>query len=402
MLRRNGSVLIERRRTMTNARLALLLGALAGACAQGGDGYNVEAPQPGDSVLALVPVAQGLESPLFVTAPAGDGRLFIVERPGRIRIVKDGQLVATPFLDIVPDVGTGGERGLLGLAFHPDYASNGRFYVNYSDRDGNTRVERYTVGADPDAADPASAKLVIAIDQPYANHNGGMIAFGPDGMLYVGMGDGGSANDPQGNGQNPATLLGAMLRLDVDGGDPYAVPADNPFVGRSGARGEIWAIGLRNPWRFSFDRGAPRLYIADVGQNAWEEVDIVPAGDGGLNFGWNVMEGTHCFRSASCDESGLTLPELDYGHDQGCSVIGGYVYRGRALPELAGHYFYADYCRGWLRSFRFDGPGSIADHREWPVGDFGNPLGFGEDAAGEVYIGSQNGTVYRLEPSPPR
>ena len=385
---------------MANAWLAVLLGGLAGACAQGGSGSNVEAPQPGDSMLTLAAVAQGLESPLFVTAPAGDSRIFIVERPGRIRIVEDGQLLATPFLDIVPQVGTGGERGLLGLAFHPDYASNGYFYVNYSDRDGNTRVERYTVGTDPDVADPGSATLVISIDQPYANHNGGMIAFGPDGMLYVGMGDGGSANDPGGNGQNPATLLGAMLRLDVDGGDPYAIPADNPFVDRSGARGEIWAIGVRNPWRFSFDRDVPRLYIADVGQNAWEEIDIVPAGEGGRNFGWNVMEGTHCFRSASCDESGLTLPEVDYGHDQGCSVIGGYVYRGSALPELAGRYFYADYCSGWLRSFRYDGPGSVADHREWPVGDFGSPLGFGEDAAGELYVTSQNGTVYRLERRP--
>jgi glucose/arabinose dehydrogenase len=385
---------------MANAWIALLLGGLAGACAQNGGGYNVEDPQPGDSALAAVAVTQGLESPLFVTAPTGDSRIFIVERPGRIRIVQDGQLLDTPFLDIVSKVGTGGERGLLGLAFHPDYATNGFFYVNYSDLDGNTRVERYSAAADPDVADPASAKLVIAIDQPYANHNGGMIAFGPDRMLYVGMGDGGSANDPHGNGQNPATLLGAMLRLDVDGGDPYAIPPDNPFVGRGDARAEIWAIGLRNPWRFSFDRGAPRLYIADVGQNSWEEIDIVSEAQGGLNFGWNVMEGTHCFRSATCDQSGLTLPEVEYGHDQGCSVIGGYVYRGSALPELAGHYFYTDWCRGWLRSFRYVGPGTITVHREWPVGDIGNPLGFGEDAAGELYIASQNGTVYRLERAP--
>ncbi|MBE0595101.1 MAG: PQQ-dependent sugar dehydrogenase, partial [Gemmatimonadales bacterium] len=253
---------------------------------------------------------------------------------------------------------------------------------------------------DPDVADAMSAKLVIAIDQPYANHNGGMIAFGPDGMLFIGMGDGGSANDPHGNGQNRATLLGAMLRIDVDTGDPYAIPADNPFVGQPDARGEIWALGVRNPWRFSFDRGGSRLYIADVGQNAWEEIDIVPASQAGLNFGWNVMEGTHCFRSTSCDQTGLTLPAVEYGHDQGCSVIGGYVYRGTAMPELAGHYFYADWCQGWLRSFRFDGAGNLTEHTEWPVGDIGNPVGFGEDADGELYIASQNGRVYRLERAP--
>ncbi len=379
---------------------ALLLLVIGGACARGGEGYNVSEPQPGDSGLAAVTVAEGLESPLLVTAPAGDDRVFIVERPGRIRILRAGQLLATPFLDIVDRVGTGGERGLLGLAFHPDYAVNGYLYVNFSDRDGNTRVERFSVAADPDRADPASGKLVIGIDQPYANHNGGMIAFGPDGMLFIGMGDGGSANDPHGNGQDRATLLGAMLRVDVDGGDPYAIPADNPFAGHADARGEIWALGLRNPWRFSFDRGGSRLFIADVGQNAWEEIDIVAATEAGLNFGWNVMEGAHCFNTATCDQAGLTLPAVEYGHDQGCSVIGGYVYRGSAIAFLAGHYLYSDWCRGWLRSFRLDGAGAVVEHTEWPVGDIGNPLGFGEDAAGEVYVASQNGRVYRLERAP--
>ena len=385
---------------MSKALVLLLVGGMGGACARGGEGYNVSEPQPGDSGLAAVVVADGLESPLLVTAPAADDRVFIVERPGRIRILRAGQLLATPFLDIVDRVGTGGERGLLGLAFHPDYAVNGYFYVNYSDRDGNTRVERLSASADPDRADPSSARLVIGIDQPYANHNGGMIAFGPDGMLFIGMGDGGSANDPHGNGQNRTTLLGAMLRVDVDGGDPYAIPADNPFAGRADARGEIWALGLRNPWRFSFDRGGPRLYIADVGQNAWEEIDIVNAAEVGLNFGWNVMEGTHCFSAATCDQAGLTLPAVEYGHDQGCSVIGGYVYRGSAIQFLAGHYLYSDWCRGWLRSFRLDGEGAVTEHTEWPVGDIGNPLGFGEDAAGEVYVASQNGRVYRLERVP--
>jgi glucose/arabinose dehydrogenase len=385
---------------MPKALTLLVAIGLAGACARGGEGYNVSEPQPGDSGLAAVVVAEGLESPLLVTAPAGDDRLFIVERPGRIRILRSGQLLDAPYLDIVDRVGTGGERGLLGLAFHPDFAANGYFYINYSDRDGNTRVERYSAGADPDHADPASAKLVIAIDQPYANHNGGMIAFGPDGMLFIGMGDGGSGNDPHGNGQNRATLLGAMLRLDVNGGDPYAIPPDNPFVGQAEARGEIWAVGLRNPWRFSFERGGSILYIADVGQNAWEEIDIVDGSQAGLNFGWSVMEGTHCLGSASCDQVGLTLPVVEYGHDQGCSVIGGYVYRGSALAGLAGHYFYSDWCRGWLRSFRVDGAGAVTEHTEWPVGDIGNPLGFGEDADGELYVASQDGRVYRLERAP--
>lgn len=385
---------------MDKLLILLLVAGLGGACARGGEGYNVGEPQPGDSGITAALVADGLESPLFVTAPAGDDRLFIVERSGRIRILRSEYVLEVPFLDIVDRVGTGGERGLLGLAFHPDYAVNGHFYVNYSDRDGNTRVERFSTSVDPDRADPASAKLVIGIDQPYANHNGGMIAFGPDGMLYVGMGDGGSANDPHGNGQNRTTLLGAMLRLDVDGGDPYAVPDDNPFAGQADARGEIWALGLRNPWRFSFERGGTRLYIADVGQNAWEEIDIVDASQAGLNFGWNVMEGTHCFGSATCDQAGLTLPAVEYGHDQGCSVIGGYVYRGNAMPDLAGHYFHSDWCRGWLRSFRVGVGGAISDHTDWPVGDIGNPLGFGEDADGELYIASQNGRVYRLERTP--
>jgi glucose/arabinose dehydrogenase len=242
--------------------------------------------------------------------------------------------------------------------------------------------------------------LLLEIDQPYGNHNGGMIAFGPDGMLYIGMGDGGSANDPHGHGQNPMTVLGAMLRIDVDGGSPFTVPPDNPYAGGTDGRAEIWAVGLRNPWRFSFDRRGDRLVIGDVGQGAWEEINIVGVAEAGLNYGWNLMEGRHCFRTDDCAQTGLTLPVVEYGHDHGCSIIGGYVYRGAALPALVGHYFYSDWCRGWLRSFRLDAAGAVTEHTEWPVGDLGNVLSLGEDADGELYVASQNGSVYRVVRAP--
>jgi len=347
------------------------------------------------ATLRLQPIASGLDSPLYLTAPAGDSRLFIVEQPGRIRIVRDGQLVARPFLDIAGRVSSGGERGLLSVAFHPQYTSNGFFYVNYTDRNGDTRIERYSVTADPNVADPASGKLLLSIKQPFSNHNGGLNLFGPDGMLYIGMGDGGSGGDPMGNGQNRNALLGKLLRIDVDGGDPYAIPPDNPFAGQTGARQEIWALGLRNPWRFSFDREANLLYVADVGQNRWEEVDVVPAGAGGLNYGWNRMEGTHCYGTPTCDQAGLALPVLEYGHDQGCSVTGGYVYRGKSIPSIVGQYFYADYCQGWVRSFKYAN-GAATEPREWAVGAVGNILSFGEDAAGELYLLAGNGRAYRI------
>jgi len=352
----------------------------------------------GPQAVRLTQVAGGLESPVHLTAPPGDSRLFVVEQPGRIRVIEDGELLPTPFLDIVSKVGSGqSEQGLLSVAFHPDYASNGRFYVNYTDRSGDTRVERYTVSAaDPNRADEASAKLILAVDQPFSNHNGGLLLFGPDGMLYVGMGDGGSGGDPQGHGQNRGTLLGALLRIDVDGGDPYAIPPDNPYVGESGARGEIWAIGLRNPWRFAFDAPANRLYVADVGQNRYEEVNVVDADASGLNYGWNIMEGAHCYPGGSCGTSGLVLPALEYTHDDGCSVTGGLVYRGAAIPSLVGHYLYADYCAGWIRSFRYDGA-AANDQRELVAGGAGNILSFGQDAAGELYVLSSNGRVYRIE-----
>jgi glucose/arabinose dehydrogenase len=377
--------------------LMLVLPPLLAACSSNpGDGQRQPPPEAGG--LNLQVVASGLDRPLFVTAPAGDARLFVVEQAGRIRVIRDGSVLPTPFLDITARVGSGGERGLLSMAFHPSYASNGRFYVNSTDLTGDTRVERFQVSAaNPDRADPASAQLVITIPQPFSNHNGGLVTFGLDGKLYIGMGDGGGGGDPQGNGQNPASLLAKLLRLDVDAATPYAIPADNPFVGQAGKRGEIWMLGLRNPWRFSFDRETGLLYLADVGQNAWEEVDVLPASQGGLNLGWNLMEGTHCYASSACSSQGLTLPVLEYGHDDGCSVTGGHVYRGSAVPALRGTYFYADYCKGWIRSFRWDGSRPTDPH-QWNLGDVGNVTSFGEDAARELYLTSSNGRVYRFAP----
>jgi glucose/arabinose dehydrogenase len=360
------------------------------ACSDDGTGPPVD---PVDGLRA-VEVVGGLDSPIHLTAPADDPRLFVVEQPGRIRIVRNGSLVAEPFLDITDRVTAGGERGLFSVAFDPDYADTGYFWVNYTDNDGDTRVERYQVTTDPDVADPESAVLVLAVEQPASNHNGGQLAFGPDGMLYVGMGDGGGTGGD--HPQSVATLLGALLRLDVSV-TPYAIPADNPFVGVTDARGEIWAIGLRNPWRFSFDHTAGRLYVADVGQNEWEEINAVSADEPGVNYGWKIMEGRHCYAADTCDQDGLTLPVHEYAHAEGCSITGGYAYRGTSLSGLAGHYFYSDYCTGFVRSFRLAG-GTATDHEEWSVGDLGQVLSFGEDAAGELYVLSRNGSVYRLDP----
>jgi glucose/arabinose dehydrogenase len=349
--------------------------------------------------LALTAVATGLQSPTAIVN-AGDGtdRLFVLEQPGRIRVIANGQLLSEPFLDLTGRVSTGPEQGLLGLAFHPGYAENGLFFVDYTDPDGHTVVARYRVSAaDPNLADPASAREVLRVEQPFTNHNGGQLEFGPDGYLYVSLGDGGSGGDPQNNGQNLGTLLGAILRLDVDGAEPYAVPADNPFVEREGARPEIWAYGLRNPWRFSFDRETGDLWIADVGQHVWEEINLQPADSpGGENYGWHVMEGAHCFQpSEGCDREGLTLPVLEYDHDQGCSVTGGFRYRGSALPGLAGTYLFADYCSGVIWGAR---EGEVDSWTSAELLSSGLRVSaFGEDEAGELYLADHGGgAVYRL------
>jgi glucose/arabinose dehydrogenase len=353
----------------------------------------------------LQPVATGLSAPLYLTSPPGDlSRLFIVEQTGAIRIVKDGALLPAPFLDLSAQVLVGGEQGLLGLAFTPDYPTSGRFVVHYSDLAGDTRLSSFQVSTNPDLADATTEQVILTADQPYPNHNGGQVLFGPDGFLYLGLGDGGSANDPEGRGQNRSELLGSILRVDVQGGAPYTIPPDNPFVGQAGVLPEIWSYGLRNPWRFSFDRATGDLYIADVGQDRFEEVDIAPAaaeGAGrGANYGWNIMEGLHCLSGNQCDQTGLTLPVFEYGHDQGCSIAGGYVYRGSAIPNLQGLYFYGDFCQGWVRSFRYMS-GSAMEVTDWPRLRPGGPItSFGEDAAGELYVLASAGGVFKLVPDP--
>ncbi|MFC2015806.1 PQQ-dependent sugar dehydrogenase [Chloroflexota bacterium] len=370
---------------------------------------------PSAVLVGLELVVGGLDTPVGVTN-AGDGssRLFIVEKRGRIRVVQNQMLHEAPFLDIANRIGSGGsEQGLLGLAFHPDYGHNGLFFVDYTDLQGNSVISRFSVSSDPTLADPSSEVVLFTVNQPAANHNGGHLAFGADGYLYIGLGDGGGAGDQYGNGQNGGTLLGAILRIDVDGGPPYSVPPTNPFLGDGAVRDEIWAMGLRNPWRFSFDRLTDDLYIADVGQNKFEEVDLQLAGSpGGENYGWPIMEGFHCFpEDRSCDQSGLIPPVQEYDHSQGCSITGGYVYRGQEFPQLSGIYLFADYCSGtlWGMVRGSDGgrspgergdlaPGEHRDSRGAAVAQSElNPTAFGEDESGEIYlVNIGDGTLYKL------
>ncbi|MGH7806037.1 MAG: PQQ-dependent sugar dehydrogenase [Candidatus Binatia bacterium] len=378
--------------------LAVVVLASIAACGGGGGGDGDE--PPGDAEVRLVTVASGLDVPLDVAAARSDAsRLYVAEKTGRIRVIENGQLLATPFLDLSALVSNGQEQGLLGLVFHPSYPSDSRFFVNYTNAAGDTRLVSYRVSANPNVADPSSAVAILALDQPAANHNGGGLAFGPDGFLYVALGDGGGANDPSGNGQSLATLLGKLLRLDVSVA-PYAVPATNPFVGVTAARGEIWAFGLRNPFRFSFDRSTGDLYVGDVGQAAREEIDFAPSSsNGGENYGWSRTEGTQCLLGGACDRSGITFPVVEYGHDDGCSVAGGYVYRGADVPALRGTYFYGDFCSGFVRSLRISG-GNATDTREWPeLAPDGQITSFGEDAAGELYLTVQDGRVLRIAPA---
>jgi glucose/arabinose dehydrogenase len=352
---------------------------------------------PAGVAVTLAPFVDGLAAPLaIVNAGDGTGRLFVAEQGGRIRIVRDGRVAATPFLDISDEITAGGERGLLGVAFHPDYAGDGRIFVDYTDTNGDTQVSSFNVSdADPDRIDRTSETRILHVKQPFANHNGGALVFDPSGMLLVSLGDGGSGGDPQGNGQSLGTLLGKILRIDVSAEDadhPYRIPADNPFRdGADGHRPEIWLWGLRNPWRISIDRATGDLWIGDVGQDAWEEVDVQRAGSpSGTNFGWNRMEGTHCFQPAQeCEDATLTRPVSDYGHDLGCTVIGGGVYRGTAETALRGGYVFGDYCSGriWAIDPARDGYQSPVE-----VGESGKSLSaFGEDEAGELFAADIGG-----------
>lgn len=359
-----------------------------------------EAPTPRSAVRArLEPLDGAYRHPLFVThAGDGSGRLFVVEQTGGVRIVKNGRLAAQPFLDLAAELDTAsGERGLLGLAFAPDYPSSGRFFVSHTARD-RVRVARYRVSSEPDRADPRSRVAILDMDDPAGNHNGGMLAFGPDGNLWIGTGDGGRGGDPWDNARNPHTLLGKMLRIDVRG-DGYTVPRDNPFVADRAAAPEVWALGLRNPWRYSFDRATGELWIGDVGQNAWEEIDAIdPKGGGGAHFGWRTMEGHHCYDPRQgCDDAGLTPPVHGYGHRDGCSVTGGYVYRGRAIPALAGAYLFGDYCTGRIWTLRREPSGRAEVELLLESGL--SISSFGEDEAGELYVcDHQGGRVLRLAP----
>jgi glucose/arabinose dehydrogenase len=357
-------------------------------------------PAPsGPLVLTLTPVLSGLNSPVDLqNAADGTGRLFVVEQQGQIRIVSNNSLVPTPFLDITSLVDFGGEKGLLGLAFHPAYTQNRRFFVNY-DRVASGQMqtviaEFQTLASNPNQADPNSQRILFTVNQPFPNHKGGQLAFGPDGFLYIGLGDGGSAGDPLGNAQNRRVLLGKMLRIDVDHTSPglqYAIPSDNPFL-NGVDRGEVWAYGLRNPWRFSFDVSSGRLFAADVGQDKFEEIDILQKGG---NFGWNIMEGLHCFKPPSgCNMTGLILPITEYDHSQGDAVIGGYVYRGAAIPRLSGTYLFSDFESGTIWGLTENSSGQWT--RSQLIAGGRNISSFGRDEAGELYVLDYSGSLLRI------
>ena len=350
--------------------------------------------------LRLETLTGDMRQPTVITAPPGDERLFIVERFGVILWMDaNRELQDTPFLDLTDRVLAGGiEQGLLGLAFHPDYANNGRFYVYYTDQGGRRQVSEFQVSvSDPNIASPDTERVLIELEQPPdatdIRHYAGQLAFGPEGYLWIAMGDGADSRD---QGQDPNTMFGAVSRIDVDGGDPYGIPPENPFVGGGGA-GEVWAYGLRNPWRFSIDPVDGLIYIADVGHADQEEVNVLPIAEAGFNLGWSDVEGTRCFHVQDCDLANYTSPAITYTHEEGCSVTGGYVYRGAAIPELDGTYFYSDWCSQWIRSFKFAG-GAVTEEQDWSeqLGELGQINTFGIDSAGELYIGTHEGIVARL------
>ncbi len=380
--------------------LPITMLALAAACADGGSG-----PGTPSIVLRFAPVDSGLDFPVFAVAPPGDPtRLLVLERGGLIHLRKDGVRSPTPFADLTgltADPGSGLEYGVLGLAFHPQYAANRRFFVYYINEDEDARLVEMRADATFDQAEPGLVDTLLALDiNDYAVHYGGTIAFGPDGKLYVGVGDGETggtaANSPA---QDSTNLRGKMLRLDVDAGAPYTIPPDNPFVGRPAWAGEIWHLGLRNPYRWSFDRLTGDIWLGDVGEDSVEELDFLPAGSRGLNLGWPYREGSSCFLPATgCPSAGLTLPFLEYDHGQGCSITGGFAYHGADWPALRGYYLYGDFCRSTVRVVRRSAGGAAVDRSEWalPVAD-DNVTGLGEDARGEMHVILASGRVYRVE-----
>jgi hypothetical protein len=369
----------------------------------------LERAEPGEGELVglhLLPVATGLSSPVWAVAPPNDERLFIVEKSGTVRILSDGVVKAQPFLDLSDLVSTDHlERGLLGLAFHPEFAGNGRLVAFYTDLAGNSQVVEYRLDSDnEEQVDLASARPLLSIKQFHPAHQGGAVAFGPDGYLWVTVGDGGILSDGEGgiisdpmeHGQNPSTIHGSVLRIDLDASDEgYAIPADNPFVDGGGAP-EIWAYGLRNPWRIEFDQDL--VYISDVGNDWWEEVNVTPLSEAGKNYGWSTKEGPECFAAEECDATGLTEPTFPVYHERACALVGGPVYRGGAIPELNGHFFYGDWCLGWIRSFEYK-DGVVQSETEWTeLTDVGNLNSFAVDARGEMYVMNLAGDLFRIVP----
>lgn len=362
-------------------------------------------PFPG---IALRSVVTGLSEPIGVTnAGDGSGRLFVIEQGGTIRIVKRGRLRSRPFLDISSRLISGGEQGLLGLAFHPRFETNRRFYVNYTDTNGDTVIAEYKRSrGDAHRAVSSSERVILTFDQPFANHNGGHLVFGPDRYLYIATGDGGGGGDPEGNGQRKDTLLGKILRIDVNSRTPdrgYGIPEDNPFRGDPAARPEIWSYGLRNPWRFSFDRRSGSMWIGDVGQGSWEEIDREGASSpGGINWGWNIKEGSQCFvTQTECDAAQVSEelrdPIAEYSHDFGCSVTGGHVYRGRSFRALRGYYFFADYCSGIM--WTLDARAGAGQEERLRLRSGRSIASFGENGAGEIFVVDRAGELLRLVPA---
>ncbi len=347
--------------------------------------------------IRLDEIASGIPFPVFATSIPGDDRIFVLERQGRVVVIDETGLRTDPFVDLTDRVGSGGiENGLLGMAFHPDYSSNGRLFLYYTDTDLDSRLSEFsTTGAGAGIVDRETESILFEVDQAGIRHRAGMLQFGPDGYLWSALGDGGLGDD---SSQDLSSLQGNILRLDIDGGDPYAIPVTNPFPGTDDGRDEIWAYGLRNPWRYSIDFETRLIYIGDVGQASWEEVNVASIDDAGLDFGWPNFEGSDCYQpSDGCGMTGWEEPTLKYDHQTGCSISGGYVYRGTAIPEMVGHYFYADWCNGMIRSFKYDN-GQVTDEHDWTtmLAGAGQVASFGIDGSGEMLVVDSNGTIYRI------